>query len=267
MQPDPILQSQLNDPPWALPAGTRLPGTGPIEADGWLRWDDAFAGQMALRDRLIDQRREAVHVLRPPAVLAAQELLQMGLDILKTRADYNVTPADVTRPDGCTVVLDHAAPLLTLGRLVQEDFCILQDSEKEHVLTGAILCFPASWTLAEKIDRPLTGIHQPVDEYDENLARRVQRLFDAVRPGRPMMRANCLLYADPSLHQPRAENAPRDKTEITGPYVRTERQCLLRLPQTGAVVFSIHTTVLCRAGLSSLDQAALEQFLQHHTSS
>lgn len=262
MQPDPILQSRFDDPPWAFAAGTRLPGTGPIGADDWVRWDDAFAAQMALRDRLIEQRRAAVHVLRPMAEPAARELLAMTLDILRKRLDYTVTSKAVTRPDCVTVELQTKAPLLTLGRLVQEDFCILQAEGAEHVLTGAVLCFPASWTLAEKIDRPLIGIHQPVDEYDENLARRVQRLFDAIRVGRALRRANCLLYADASLHQPRAEAAPRDKAEITGPYVRTERQCLLRLPQTGAVVFSIHTTVLYRAGLSPSDQADLQRCLQ-----
>jgi hypothetical protein len=50
----------------------------------------------------------------------------------------------------------------------------------EHVLTAAVLCFPASWHLADKIGRPLTTIHVPVKVYDETLARRVQRLFDGV---------------------------------------------------------------------------------------
>ena len=41
-------------------------------------------------------------------------------------------------------------PLIAAGRLVQEDLCLLEKPEAaaEHVLTGAILCFPSNWTLA-----------------------------------------------------------------------------------------------------------------------
>ena len=121
----------------------------------------------------------------------------------------------------------------------------------EHVLTGAVLCFPASWKLSEKVGRPLTAIHDPVDEYDAGLAARVQRLFDGVQEGRPLWRMNQLWYADPELHQPRSVTAPRAIED--GPegaaYYRSERQCILRLPQTQAVVFSIHTMVLNAVGL------------------
>jgi len=265
LQPEPILQSRLMDPPWALRGGMRLPGTGPIAGDDWIRRDQAFAGQMALRDRLIDARLNEVHALRAEALAPARELLAMVLDILRGDAGYRVGADEVTRPDGVVVRLDTDAPLLTLGRLVQEDFCLLQHRGDEHVMTGAILCFPASWSLAEKMDRPLTGIHRPVDSYDGNIARRVQRMFDAIRPGMSIMRANCLLYSDFHLFQPRSEMDRRVKPSGAPPFVRTERQCLLRLPASGAVVFTIHTTVARVADLSEGDRADLKNYLYTHT--
>jgi len=261
LQPEPILQSRFMDPPWTIKSGGRLPGTGPIAPMDWMRWDDAFGGQMALRDRLIVDQTEAVHALRPSAMAAARELLDSVLVILAARSDYAVTADAVTRPDDVTVALNRDVPLLTLGRLVQEDFCILHDQGDAHVMTGAILCFPASWSLDEKIGRPLIGIHKTVEEYDENLAKRVQRLFDAIRVGQPMMRANCLLYRDADLFQPRREDNRREQMVSQAQFVRTERQCLLRLPQTRAVVFTIHTTVVLRADLDSADLAALEGHL------
>ena len=79
------------------------------------------------------------------------------------------------------------------------------------------------------------------------MARRVQRLFDGVREGRPLWRFNALWYDDPTLFQPRPENAPRAAIDRSkAPYFRSERQSLVRLPQTGAVVFSIHTYVVAR---------------------
>ena len=262
----PILQSALMDPPWNLPNGTRLPGTGPIADADWIRRDDAFAGQMELRDRLIGEITDKVHVLRPAAIPAAQELLQMALSVLRADDGYLVDKLTVTRPDGIRVDIDFDAPLLTLGRLVQEDVCLLQQSRSEHCMTGAILCFPASWSLDEKIDRTLVGIHEPVGEYTDDIARRVQRLFDAIRPGRPMVRANCLLYSDPQLFQPRRMEQRRERPGAVAKYVRTERQCFIRLPDTNAVAFSIHTTVVLRASISAVDQAALSAYLDGHAS-
>jgi len=263
---NPVLQSKLMDPPWALRNGTGLPGTGPIEADDWIRLDEAYAGQMALRDQLIAESGEIVHAITPQAFEAAQEILEMALGILAGFPGFGVAEHIVTRPDGVIVPLDRDAPLLTLGRLVQEDICLLQKSGDAHVLTGAILCFPASWALAEKFNKPLVGIHEPVPEYTADIAKRVQRLFDAIKPGRPMVRANCLLYADPDLHQPRRENQRRDRPGAVAEFVRTERQCFVRLPRSEAVAFTIHTTVVERSALSALDQTHLTEYLESHVS-
>lgn len=128
---------------------------------------------------------------------------------------------------------------------MQEDFCLLSKSGDEHVLDAAVLCFPASWRLAEKIGRPLSAVHDPVAEYDAGLARRVQRLFDGVQAGRPLWRFNVLYYDDPALFQPRSAQMPRPLSHArTAPFIRSERQCILRLPRTRAVVFSIHTYVI-----------------------
>lgn len=256
--PPPILQSRLPFAPWMDPRTARLPGILPIEGADWLRVDDAYAAQMAERDRLIALHPEVVHGMLEPARPAAEELYATVLDWLAGQAGFRVGAASVRRPDGVEVALDPAMPLKTLGRLVQEDLCLMERRGGEHVLTGAILCFPASWSLDEKLGRPLLGIHVPVASYDPEIARRVQRLFDAIRPDQPLWRMNALIYRDPTLHQPKREGTPRTDRR-GGSYVRAERQCLLRLPQTRAVVFSIHSYVVDIATLSPEDRAGLEE--------
>lgn len=224
-----------------------LPGVRPLDPDAWLSVDDAFGGQMALRDDLVARHRADVLQCLPSAHDAAAELLQTVLDHLRHHPGlgYSVGATAVTRPDGITVAVSKDDPLATLGRLVQEDLCILQKRDTEHVLTGAILCFPASWRLEDKFDRPMTAIHDPVPDYDGPMARRVQRLFDGVQVGRPLWRFNRLWYVDPDLHQPRSADNPRPKPDGTSPaYFRCEKQSLLRLPQTRAVIFAIHTYVV-----------------------
>ena len=164
----------------------------------------------------------------------------------------------LTRPDGTTVPLDPAQPLLTLGRLVQEDLCLMEARCEEYVLTGGILCFPASWSLTQKLGRPMTSIHDPVPVYDADVAKRVARLFDAIRPEQPLWRMNYLTYDDFVLHQPRfeSEKSPQPTDHV---FIRCERQCLLRLPVTNAVVFTIHTYVVDAGTVTPEELAALRE--------
>ncbi|WP_171240582.1 DUF3445 domain-containing protein [Ruegeria sp. HKCCA5491] len=229
-----------------------LPGIQPTSLDTWLHRDDAFAAQMQHREALLRERRDDVLALDTFAEPAAQEVLDLVL-----QHAYPGCSDHVVRPDGKEVSVDHKNPMDTLCRLVQEDICILQKHGDEHVLTGAILCFPASWRLSEKFMRPLVDIHVPVASYDENIARRVQRLFDGIQPDRPLWRFNALWYEDAELHQPRSENARRETTTPgDARYLRSERQTLLRLPKTRAVVFSIHTYVLEASSLPKMENPA-----------
>lgn len=236
----PPLQRSL---PFDVTQQRKLPGIQPLDMANWLIFDEAFAGQMARRDNLLAQHREDVLALSPKAQGAAQELLNLVL-----AQAYPQAGDTVQRADGVRVAIDRDDPLGTVGQLVQQDFCLLEKQGDEHVMTGAVLCFPASWRLSEKFMRPLTDIHIPVSEYSPDIARRVQRLFDGIQPGRPLWRFNALWYHDPELHQPRSIHDRRDAPEARqANYLRSERQSLLRLPQSRAVVFGIHTFVLARA--------------------
>ncbi|KZY03355.1 hypothetical protein A3728_17310 [Sulfitobacter sp. HI0040] len=227
----------------------RLPGIAPCGAADWLRVDEAYGAQMAYRRALLKDPGAHVLYLEEAARPAAQEVLGEALALLP-RLGFHRSDGGITCPDGHVQPLDFDNPLRTLGQIVQEDICLLQKRGDEHVLTGAVLCFPASWRLADKAGRPLIGIHDTVPEYDSDIARRVQRLFDGVRPGRPLWRFNRLAYADPDLHQPY-----RTRRGEARPYLRSERQCILRLPETNAAVFTIHTWVL-RRGVQEADDEA-----------
>ena len=237
-----ILQTRL---PYDVAAKRPLPGIAPLDMADWLLVDEAFAAQMGERARLLRERRGDVLAVAEGAGPAMAELLQYVLDWLERNGEgYVISAKEVRRPDGVTVPLDRDDPLGTLGHLVQEDFCLLERRGEEHVLTAAVLCFPASWRLADKIGRPLTAIHVPVPSYDDGIARRVQRLFDGVQPDRPLWRFNVLAYAEATLHQPRRRVQPGEAVRL--PYLRSERQCVLRLPMTRACVFSIHSYIIAR---------------------
>jgi hypothetical protein len=237
-----ILQNKVPD---EMGLARPLPGVAPCGVRDWLRVDEAYGAQMESRLALLQHKRAAVVWLDPMAMPAALELLDAVLDLLPDLG-FVVKGDQVTCPDGRVVAVSRGDPMGCMGALVQEDLVLMEKRGTEHVLTGAVLCFPASWLLAEKVGRPLTAIHDPVEEYDADLAARVQRLFDGVKVGRPLWRMNQLWYADAELHQPRSATTPRAIED--GPdgaaYYRSERQCIVRLPQTQAVLFTIHTYVL-----------------------
>jgi len=231
----------------------------------WLVQDDAYGAQIALREELLATRRDDVVAVTPGAEAAIEELYEAVLEWVRGAAAFRLEFGVCHCPDGRAVALDSDDKLGTMARLVQEDLCILQRSADgtEHVLTAAVLCFPASWTLAERIGRPLTRIHVPVAPYDDMMAKRVQRLFDNLRADTPLWRQNALLYASPALFHPASEAKPRVRPEARPEFLRSERQCLLRLPRTDAVVFSIHTWVVPIGQLSTTQMALLDEHSGH----
>ncbi|MBL4813000.1 MAG: DUF3445 domain-containing protein, partial [Rhodobacteraceae bacterium] len=183
-----ILQSEI--PAAQLEAAARkLPAMRPVGEASWLATDDAFEAQRVEKARLLVRSRSAVLAQLPEAEAASHELLELVI------AERGTVPERL---------VEDPAPLAQLINYAQEDFCILQRDADEHVLVAALLCFPASWKLAQKIGHPLTRIHVPVPGYEEQIAQRVQRLFDGVQVGRPIWRANLLQYDDPALFQPRS---------------------------------------------------------------
>jgi hypothetical protein len=247
--------------PFTDPRLARPPGLMPLDPAEWFVVHGDFAGQMAYREQLLAQRRDTVFALLPQGRAAASEMLEAVLDTAAALPGYRFGDGVVTRPEGGVVTIDQDDPLATAGRLVADDLCLLlPDPEAgEYRLVGAVLCFPSRWLLAEKVGRPLTAIHDPVPDYDGTLARRVNRVFEALRVGRPLWRVNWLVHATPELHLPQGLNdeiiAPDDPAR--GLYLRTERQTLTRLPRTGAVVFGIKTSVSPIDGLTAAEATAL----------
>jgi len=209
-----ICQQCLPFKPWMAEKPRRLPGIQPVPAGEWLWRDEVFAPQMAYREALLRDCRTDVFRETPDSRPAQAELLQTVLGALDD--GYTRAGDVVTRPDGGRVDITEDAPIIAAARLVQEDLLLMEWQNGEPALSAAVLCFPASWTLEEKFTRGLAGIHGNVGEYDDDMAKRVQRMFMAIRPEQPLWRANFLRYAEAELHQPRRVEDQKPARENTG---------------------------------------------------
>lgn len=252
---NPICQNTLPVAPWMDVLGARLPGLQPVAEGDWLRVDDAYAEQMAYRDHLLKERLGEVFLRVAGPAHVETALFNQVAEAVLALPGFERLEHGIRRPDG--VVVDPArefSAVIAAARLAQEDFLILEQTPDGHVLTSGVLCFPASWTLAQKMGRNMIGIHQPVDRYNDGIARRVNRVMDVLQEGNAVWRANVLCYNDPELHQPRLEHERRPFDPEGPVYVRVERQALKRLTPA-AMVFSIHTYLV---PLSALTEEQLQ---------
>lgn len=213
--------------PYPAATARALPSLQVLDPDDWLIFDEAEAGQLALRHRLVEERGADVLATLPGSEAAQGEAVEMISAHL--RAVHGREGPD-----------DFAG----LAGAIQEDVVILEPREEGHVMVAGLLCFPASWMLAEKIGRVMSVIHEPVAEIGPRMDRQIERVFQGLRADRPLWRWNRLWYHDAGLFQPRSASDRREKPEGRGQYLRSERQCLVRMPQTGCVMFTIHTYVI-----------------------
>jgi hypothetical protein len=151
---------------------------------------------------------------------------------------------------------------------VQEDLCLMVASEGAYRLEAASLCFPSHWRLHDKLGRSLAAIHAPVPHYAEELERKVDTFFDRLRADRPVQRRNWSIHSHDELVVPGPFESPESFTPDAGGvgqvWLRSERQTLLRLQVTGAVLFTIKTQQTPITALTARPDvaAALAAFLR-----
>lgn len=119
---------------------------------------------------------------------------------------------------------------------IQDDICLLQEIDNSFVLAAASLCSPSNWKLEDKIGQTLDHIHHPVPGYEAELGTRVNKLMHGLAPGKPVLRYNWSVQRGNELcwREDVETDAPADDY-----FWRVERQTLLKLPDTGCVVFGI----------------------------
>ncbi len=150
------------------------------------------------------------------------------------------------------------------ARTVWEDLCILtRDADGAPCrLTGAAVAFPTDWNLADKIGKPLHAVHQPIHGYAEQLSEGMDRFLAGLQVNEIYGRTNAFVVASDDLrYLPTDDPAGRFAhvaTENAGEtlFVRCERETLRRLPETGAIVFTIG---IYRSALGELTDAAVSR--------
>jgi hypothetical protein len=200
------------------------------------RTPDALA-QIPRRRELLSARTAEVSLALGPSLPAQREAAavirrHLGADDLEASGDATGAAT---------------GPLAAVGALVAEDLCLMEAHDDGYRLTAGVLCFPLHWSLREKLGRPVDMIHGPVPGFSERLATPVARFFKSLNAARPVWRANWSLVDTTELFLPPAHRGTASAFDPSDPggtlWLRTERQTLRRLPETGAILFTIRTAI------------------------
>ena len=228
-------------------------GLKPLDLAQWIDCDGNLRAYLDEKDRLMTRVPREVLAALPGSEDAQDEALMLLADHLpecypdiyqRMGPQIDVVPAfRRIRLD------DPLMPRLLLASgLVQEDLVILQKHQDGWTVTAGTLAFPSSWRLSDKLGKPMHDVHGPVPDFNAGTrnAMMIERMFDNLRPDMPVMRWNWSLYGDDVLHHPEAGNGGRrfGEGEIAEHvFLRVERQTLRKLPQSGAILFTIRIYV------------------------
>ena len=115
-------------------------------------------------------------------------------------------------------------------------------------------------TRARKMGLPLAGIHAPIHGYAEQLSEGIDRFVDGLKPGEIWGRANWFVVASDAWRYLPGDDPRTRFAHVTAGnagetlFVRSERQTLRRLPESGAILFTI---AVYREPLSALSVDAI----------
>lgn len=207
------------------------PGLRPIAPEAWL-CPDTEADALAEKRALMRDRRGEVYGAREGSELAVLELA--------AAVHEAAGPAVGAWPSA----LEGAASA------VSDDLCLLmKGGEGLWRLEAGSLCAPTFWRLGEKLGEPLGGLHGPVPGANPGMVGRIHRMFDALRPGQVLERFNWTVQPGTERFMPsqapfKALAAEMDEGgALDGLWLRVERQTISKLPDSGAVVFTIRVAI------------------------
>ncbi|TXS94129.1 DUF3445 domain-containing protein [Parahaliea maris] len=216
-----------------------LMGLSPLGSNGWIE-PDGEAGRYHL-NKLAQRRRygDRVYNALPESLPAQRELAECLLPyLLREHGDcYRREGARLyCLPGGFRAPVTSAEPLWTASLWVADDLVIMEPRGDTHCLTAASLCAASHWRLEDKIGGTLGDIHAVIPGFNATLLPRVERFFRHLRVEHPVVRFNWSLQRGGRLNQRNDDAAQAADAEL---YYRVERQSLRRLPDTGAVIFTI----------------------------
>lgn len=263
--------------PYSSPARPFIIGLAPLDSDAFLLLDKERLAFRAQKQALYDAHYDDVCRARSDTVDGQTEAARLITQCLMSQhaASFTVTEETITdKQSGISFERPErsATPLADAALLVQDDLLLMRRQDDGWRLVAASLCFPSSWNLHEKFDKPLEAIHGPVP-MDEKMHLRIRRIFDSMRISVPLWRENWGITSDGDLRHDRRENQriPARENVHGDLHLRVEYQTLHKLPggakdTAGDILFTVgvRTRAMRDIARSEIGKKTLQSLLDHY---
>lgn len=200
---------------------------GQIEPDCWLS-PDPEAHWLPEKSRRLDVDPGRYYRGRADAAEAEAEVLE------RVCAATGQAAPQCGEPD-----------LIRAGRLVSDDLVVMQKRQDGWTATALLLAQPTFFSLEDSFDRELFALHTPVPGGVPGLANKIAKVFDRMPAGGVFERFNWTVQIGDERWWPHGA-AMREQLNSQSPdeaarqlHLRVERQTLVRLEETGAILFCI----------------------------
>jgi hypothetical protein len=201
-------------------------GLAPIAPQAWLMPDDQ-AHWVAPKNELMDAESDAVFASITGSMPGQLEAAQL----VASACGQNFDPGE--------------PPLFAASRLVSDDLVLMEMRDGAWTNTALCLCSPTFFSAHDAIGKSLFGLHRPVPGGDPGLGGRISRVFSLLRDELVLERHNWTVQWGDARYTP--DGSPLRAAAVAAArevakealHVRVERQTIRRLPQTGAVLFTI----------------------------
>ena len=219
----------------------------------------AQAYELGLKRNAFETRHSAVFVAEERSLAAQTECLELFLDYLPKRYPELYVLEGLGEAQTITVVLTgethrvadyRARPLELCGRIAQEDLVLMRGADEpssdpvgdQHVMTAAAVVFSFA-ALDEKLSAPLRVIHAPVPGFEKDMAKLLNRTFNAIDPKEPLWRNNWGIFdsgsLEPSYGTPELLAALENPKPPQERWLKVEYETLRRLPKSNNILFTI----------------------------
>lgn len=233
-------------------------GLRPMDPAAWLETGPDHADFMAAKRARLTGLPPLFFAALPESLPAQAELRDTALAYLLARhADVFCRAGGVIydRIDGSRHDLAAQPPLAMLGDLLEEDFILIQRVAGSDLIVAACNAYTSSGRIVGSVGRHMSYAHGPVPGLNRQLGARIDRVLANVQIGSPVVRFNWFLTPiaarlfPEGSHDANVAAAAAVAAALNADaaccgdllWLRSERQTFLRLPQTGALAFGIHT--------------------------
>lgn len=198
-----------------------------IEPERWLS-PDPEAHWLPEKSRRLDADPGRYYRALPEAAAAEAETLHRVAEATGQSAP------DRDEPD-----------LIRAGRLISDDLVVMESRGGGWTATALLLTQPTFFSLEDSFGKELFALHTPVPGGVPGLATKIAKVFDRMPAGGVFERFNWTVqigserwWPHGSAMREQLKALPLDRA-VVHLHLRVERQTLVRLEETGAILFCI----------------------------